>query len=159
MSWIHSFPPKIEKYVKLIKLLHSTKFRLPEGYNSCKNRKIKNKIKYSHQYVFVGFFFFFWRHHIFKKICRLCSKIHFHPFQANDHFQSPRKTVFYILKWHRKGTLLWNDLTLSWWRSLSNRNQSIDLQSKSMNWFLYDRDLRHEKVNIIFGTKVLTRIL
>ena len=31
--------------------------------------------------------------------------------------------------------------------SLSNRNQSIDLQSKSMDWFLYDRDLRHEKVN------------
>ena len=26
-------------------------------------------------------------------------------------------------------------------------NQSIDLQSKSMDWFLYDRDLRHERVN------------
>ena len=38
-------------------------------------------------------------------------------------------------------------LTLSWRRSLSYRNQSIDLQSKSMNWFLYDRDLRHERVN------------
>ena len=30
---------------------------------------------------------------------------------------------------------------------LSYRNQSIDLQSKIMDWFLYDRDLRHERVN------------
>ena len=37
-------------------------------------------------------------------------------------------------------------LTLSWRRSLSYRNQPIDLQSKSMDWFLYDEDLSHEKV-------------
>ena len=37
-------------------------------------------------------------------------------------------------------------LTLSWRMSLSYTNQSIDLQSKSMGWFLYDRDLRHESV-------------
>ena len=35
-------------------------------------------------------------------------------------------------------------LTLSWRRPLSYRNQSIDL-SKSMDWFLYDRNLRHEE--------------
>ena len=36
--------------------------------------------------------------------------------------------------------------------SLSYRNQSIDLQSKSMDWFLYDMKLRHQrvKVNVIF---------
>ena len=38
-------------------------------------------------------------------------------------------------------------LTFSYQRSLSYRNQSIDLPSKSMDWFLYDRDLRHERVN------------
>ena len=38
--------------------------------------------------------------------------------------------------------------TLSWQSSLSYRNQSIDLQSKTLDWFLYDRDLRHERVNI-----------
>ena len=38
-------------------------------------------------------------------------------------------------------------LTLSWRRFLSYRNQSIDFQSKSINWFLYDRDLRHEELN------------
>ena len=37
-------------------------------------------------------------------------------------------------------------LTLSWRRPLLYRNQSIDLQSKSMNWFLYDNSLRHERV-------------
>ena len=39
-------------------------------------------------------------------------------------------------------------LTLSYGRPLSYRNQSIDLHSKSMDWFLYDKDLRHERVNI-----------
>ena len=38
-------------------------------------------------------------------------------------------------------------LTLLQWRFLSYRNQSIDSQSKSMHWFLYDRDLLHERVN------------
>ena len=39
-------------------------------------------------------------------------------------------------------------LTLSWRRPLSNRNQSIDLPSKSMDRFLYDIGLHHERVNI-----------
>ena len=30
--------------------------------------------------------------------------------------------------------------------SLSYRNQSTDLHSKTMNWFLYDMELRHERV-------------
>ena len=50
-------------------------------------------------------------------------------------------------------------LTLSCGRSLSYKNQSIDLQSKSLDWFLYGRYLRHEKVNIKmdrkFGKEVL----
>ena len=37
-------------------------------------------------------------------------------------------------------------LTLSWRRSLSYRNHSIDLLCKSMDWFLYDRNLCHERV-------------
>ena len=42
-------------------------------------------------------------------------------------------------------------LTLSWRRSLLYRNQSIDLHCKSMEWFsmewfLYNRDLRHERI-------------
>ena len=39
-------------------------------------------------------------------------------------------------------------LTLSWWRPLSYRNQSIDLQSNSMEWFLYNNGLRHERVKL-----------
>ena len=30
---------------------------------------------------------------------------------------------------------------------LSYRNQSIDLLNKSMDWFLYDKDSRHERIN------------
>ena len=37
-------------------------------------------------------------------------------------------------------------LTLSWRRPLSYKNQSIDLQSKSMDCFLYDIGLHHESV-------------
>ena len=40
-------------------------------------------------------------------------------------------------------------LTLSWQRSLSYRKQSTDLQSKSMDWFLHDRELHHERVKVI----------
>ena len=40
-------------------------------------------------------------------------------------------------------------LSFSWRRSLLYRNQSIDLQNKSMNWFLYDRNFRHERVNAL----------
>ena len=29
---------------------------------------------------------------------------------------------------------------------LSYRNQSIDLQSKSVDWFLYENGFRHERV-------------
>ena len=38
-------------------------------------------------------------------------------------------------------------LALSYWRFLSYRNQSMDLQSESMDWFLYDRNLRNERIN------------
>ena len=37
-------------------------------------------------------------------------------------------------------------LTHSWRRQLSYGNQSIDLGSKSMDWFLYDNGLHHERV-------------
>ena len=40
-------------------------------------------------------------------------------------------------------------LTLSWRRALSYRNQSIDLLRKSMDWFLYDNNLRHERVKLV----------
>ena len=36
-------------------------------------------------------------------------------------------------------------LTLSWWGSLSNRNQSINLLYKSNDWPLRNRDLHHER--------------
>ena len=39
--------------------------------------------------------------------------------------------------------------TLSRWMPLSYRNQSIDLRSKSIDWFLYDNGLRLERVKEI----------
>ena len=41
----------------------------------------------------------------------------------------------------------------SWWSSLSHRNQSVDLLSKTMDWFLYDRNLRLKRVEEDFKNK------
>ena len=50
-------------------------------------------------------------------------------------------------------------LTLSRGRPLSyrnqSRNQSIDLPCKSMDWFLHDTGLRHERVKVKNSFKVL----
>ena len=43
----------------------------------------------------------------------------------------------------------WLCLTLSWRRPFSYRNQSIDLLCKSMDWFLYDNSLRHERLKVL----------
>ena len=37
--------------------------------------------------------------------------------------------------------------------SLSYGNQSIDLLFKSVDWFLYDNGLRHERVNYILKNR------
>ena len=50
--------------------------------------------------------------------------------------------------------LLW---TLSWRRPLSYRNQSIDLRSKSMDWFLCDNGLRHEMVKVFVQAKICSQ--
>ena len=41
-------------------------------------------------------------------------------------------------------------LTLSWRRPISYRNQSTDLRSKSMDWFLYDNGLSHDRVKSVW---------
>ena len=43
-------------------------------------------------------------------------------------------------------------------KSLSYRNQSTDLQNKSMDWFLYDKDLRHERVKNADKQQVMNQI-
>ena len=40
-------------------------------------------------------------------------------------------------------------LTLSWWRLISYRKQSVDMRSRSMDWFLYDIGLHHERVKVV----------
>ena len=44
-------------------------------------------------------------------------------------------------------TYIEKSLTLSWRRSLTNRNLPIDFPFKSVNWFIYDSVLHHERVN------------
>ena len=47
--------------------------------------------------------------------------------------------------WHSRSVV---GLNLSWRRPLSYRHQSIDLLRRSMDWFLYDNGLRHERVDM-----------
>ena len=58
----------------------------------------------------------------------------------------------YIDFWHTH--LGMPKLTLSWRRYLSYRNQSINLYSKSVDWFLYDRDFRSRKSEFIDKKKL-----
>ena len=51
----------------------------------------------------------------------------------------------YLLHWISK-SLNHSCLTLSWRRPLSCRNQSTDLQSKSMDWFLYENGFLHKEL-------------
>ena len=58
-------------------------------------------------------------------------------------------------QWHEVGSrhpslifFIIINLPLAWRRFLSYRNQTINFQSKSMDWVLYDRDFRHERVII-----------
>ena len=44
-------------------------------------------------------------------------------------------------------SLHWSTINSFMTEFLSYRNQPIDLQSKSVNWSLYDRDVRQETVN------------
>ena len=47
------------------------------------------------------------------------------------------------------------ELLLLWRSSLSFRNQSLDLFCKSMDWFLYNEDLRHERGNMFLSLPLL----
>ena len=59
--------------------------------------------------------------------------------------------TFEVFHWHWASLTRckWGNksLTLSWRRPISYRNQSIDFLRKSMDWFLYDIGLHHERVN------------
>ena len=88
----------------------------------------------------------------FSKFLKTILKIH-----LQTHFTRALKKVFQI--WQLKNLLKsWvHDvaplpLNLSWWRrSLSYRNQSINLLCKLMDWFLYDSDFHHERVILTFN--------
>ena len=60
------------------------------------------------------------------------------------HFAQPKVTLFVFFFFFFQNLL--KGLTLSWRRPMSYRNQSIDLLRNSMDWFLDDIGLPHERV-------------
>ena len=74
-------------------------------------------------------------------------------FLADFYFLVLKKINFWLNMRHKLLKMLISyilnapiSLTFSWRRPLSYRNQSIDLLRKSIDWFLYDIGLRHERV-------------
>ena len=92
---------------------------------------------------------------VMKFSCKLCCKpvanshhaTHCGNFNTWVHVQCNRinKQAYTFLQ---KSSAAWSCivLTLSRRRSLSYRNQTIELQWNSMDWFLYAKDHRHKKV-------------
>ena len=66
------------------------------------------------------------------------------PFQTETFLSINLFSIAHLVLFHIIWLHWW--LTLSWRRSLPYRNQSIDLFYESVDWFLHDRDLRHEKI-------------
>ena len=64
---------------------------------------------------------------------------------------------FFALTFFKSNSITFRfPLTLSWRRPLLYRNQSIDLRSKSLDWFLYVNGLRYERVkDILVGTIII----
>ena len=75
------------------------------------------------------------------------EQIHQILFHNTDTSFTYRTSIYSLFLWFQNVNL--TRLTLSWRRTLLYRNQSIDLLCKSMYWFLYDRDLRQEGVNVV----------
>ena len=71
------------------------------------------------------------------------------------HFSDLSNKKILLTNTLNKKDFKWWGLTNSWQRSLFYRNQSIDLQNKSMDWCLYDKDLRHERDNFHIKTKYI----
>ena len=59
------------------------------------------------------------------------------------------KKANYALQHVRRDSWMKSVLNLSWRRSLLYRKHSIDLQNKSIDWFLCDRNFGHERVNAL----------
>ena len=84
---------------------------------------------------------------VFQKFHLVCYEYFASDFPWQFHRFSSSVPIIYPMKKPKWCFLVFSGgLTLSWRRSLPYRNQLIYLQNKSMDWFLYDRDLRHERV-------------
>ena len=66
------------------------------------------------------------------------------------YIQNCVKHLFHEIK--KKKKKINKSLTLLRQRFLSYRNYCIDLLYKSMDWILYDKDLRHERVEVFRAT-------
>ena len=86
-------------------------------------------------------------HAVFLAIKKAIINYFWFLIEVRKYFEKIRK------KTPSKNTMI--QITFSWRRPVSSRNQSIDLLCKSMNWFLYDRDPHYERVKRFF-VKILS---
>ena len=80
-----------------------------------------------------------------------CSPVNPEYLWKKRQIKKPKKTNYSLQHVRTDSRCMWmkSILNLSRWRSLFYRNQSNDLQNKPMGWFLYNKNLRHERVNAL----------
>ena len=91
---------------------------------------------YIYIFIYIIYIYIYIYIYIFKYIFKINR---LHKVKMANNYQSPALICSTV-------THGWS-LALSWQRSLSYRNQSIDLLCKSTDWFLYDRYLHFERAN------------
>ena len=90
-----------------------------------------------------------------KNVLKLLIKTNLERILSSSKFTSQKESFKAVIcgKNFFRCDYLKEGLTLSWRMFLLYRNQSIDLLCKPMDWFLCDRDIRHEKVNRVLKLK------
>ena len=124
--------------------------------NTAQKMKFSNKDFFSKCYQICSFLLI-WSHLLKKSLMEsfiFCAVERFYKIFFSDNMQYHKRWEFqtYLIQPNSLSYIrVCNSLTLSWRRPLSYRNQSIDLLDKSMDWFLYDNGVRHERVKLEFS--------
>ena len=121
-----------------IVLLNATNAEVGNYFNICQSRVLI----YKEDPAVIDFLFHFHsshRHAVFNDTQKM--KI-----IKRMNIPDKRSIIFLLQLLDESFSSLTYKLPLWWRRSRSYKNQSIDLQSKSMDWFLCDSDLRHKKI-------------
>ena len=123
-----------DKKENLIKFVQDFKGTMEFSYSDSNTGKVKMKgsVTYIWIYSFSFILFSYYTFSFLKKRKKDPTELKYNKYLLELHCS-------FVVK---------GDLTLLCRKPLSYKNQSIDLESKSIDWFLYDTNLSHERVKM-----------